>query len=67
MLQAIMNEREKTVRIAITTFVGALVNHEFIKKDQWSADVLKFIFDSCGSGDAHLSEVRFQIIFIRNS
>ena len=57
MLQAIMNEREKTVRTAITTFVGALVNHEFPKKDQWSVDVLKFIFDSCGSSDPHISEL----------
>ena len=67
MLQAIMNEREKTVRTAITTFVGALVNHEFPKKDQWSLDVLKFIFDSCGSGDAHLSEVRFQVLSIKTN
>lgn len=58
MLQAIVNEREKTVRTAITTFVGALVNHEFPKKDQWSVDVLKFIFDNCGSSDPNLSEVR---------
>lgn len=57
MLQAVINEREKTVRTAIVTLVGALVNHEFAKKDPWMNDVLKFIFDNCSSEDATLSEV----------
>lgn len=55
LLQAIANEREKTVRGAIAQVVGALVNHEFPKKDPWANDVLKFIFDNAQSSDPALS------------
>jgi hypothetical protein len=46
LLQAIPNEPEKFVRTAIIGLLGALVNHEFPKKNEWSAAVLKFIFES---------------------
>lgn len=55
LLQAIANEREKTVRSAIAQVVGALVNHEFPKKDPWATDVLKFVFDNTQSSDPVLS------------
>lgn len=57
MLQAITKEPEKTVRNAITQFVGALVNHEFPKKDQWTSDVLNFIYENSRSNDPNLSEL----------
>lgn len=57
LLQAIANEPEKTVRISITQVVGALVNHEFPKKNQWSNDVLKFVFENAQSNDARLSQL----------
>lgn len=57
MLQAIAREPEKSVRTAITMFVGALVNHEFPKNDPWSQDVLKFIFENSRSNDPNLSEL----------
>ena len=52
LLQAIPNESEKSVRTAIAQVVGALVNHEFPKKDPWANDVLKFIFENSKSNDA---------------
>jgi importin-4 len=51
LLQAIANEPEKYVRTAITQVVGALVNHEFPKKDPWMSDVLKFVFENSQSSD----------------
>ena len=57
MLQAVANEREKSVRTAITCVVGVLISHEFPKKDQWMNDVLKFIFDNSQSQDPALSEL----------
>lgn len=52
LLQAIVNEHDKSVRTAISQVVGCLVNHEFPKKDQWTNDVLQFVFDSTRSNDA---------------
>lgn len=57
MLQAIAREPEKSVRSAITMFVGALVNHEFPKKDAWMQEVLKFIFENSRSNDPQLAEL----------
>lgn len=57
LLQAIANEPEKSVRTAISQVVGVLVNHEFPKKNQWSNDVLKFIFESAQSNDTRHSQL----------
>lgn len=54
LLQAIANEKEKSVRSAVAQVVGALVNHEFPKKDQWMNDVLKFVFENSQSSDPEL-------------
>lgn len=51
LLQAISSESEKSVRTAIAQVVGALVNHEFPKKDQWTSDVLKFVFENSQSSE----------------
>lgn len=55
LLQAIAIEPEKYVRSAIAQVVGALVNHEFPKKDPWMNDVLKFVFENSQSSDPALS------------
>lgn len=57
LLNAIINEPEKTVRASIAQVVGALCNHEFPKKNQWSNDVLKFIFESAQSADPRMSQL----------
>lgn len=57
LLQAIINEPEKYVRTSIAQVIGALCNHEFPKKNQWSNDVLKFIFESAQSSDQGLSQL----------
>lgn len=57
LLQAIINEPEKYVRSSIAQVVGALCNHEFPKKNQWSNDVLKFIFESAQSADPRMSQL----------
>ncbi|CRL01971.1 CLUMA_CG015064, isoform A [Clunio marinus] len=54
-LQAITTEQDKSARAAITQVVGALVNHEFPKKDPWANDVLKFVFESSQSSDPAIS------------
>lgn len=56
MLQAYVNEQEKPVRNAIAQFVGVLCRHDFEKNDQWTQDVLQFIFGNCSSADANQSE-----------
>lgn len=55
LLQAIPNESERSVRTAISQVVGALINHEFVKKDPWAAEVMKFIFDNIQSNDPSVS------------
>lgn len=55
LLVAIASESEKSVRGAIAQVVGALVNHEFPKKDAWANDVLKFVFDNAKSSDPALN------------
>lgn len=62
MLNAILNEQEKSVRNAIAQFVGVLVKHEFAKKDTWMTEVLKFIFENCSSSNPHQSEVYTSIV-----
>lgn len=57
MLSALINEPEKSVRNTIAQFVGVLVRHEFSKKDEWTNEVLKFIFDACSASDPKLSEI----------
>ncbi|XP_035916809.1 importin-4-like [Anopheles stephensi] len=57
MLEAIVNEPEKSVRNAITGFVGVLVKHEAEKEDGWMGEVLKFMFESTSSSDPKLSEL----------
>lgn len=58
MLQALINEPEKSCRNAIAGFVGILIRHEFQKKDApWTTDVLKFILESCGSTDPKINEL----------
>ena len=63
MLNAIVNEQEKSVRSAIVQFVGVLVKHEFNKKDSWMNDVLKFIFEHCSSNNPQQSEVGLIFFF----
>jgi importin-4 len=55
--QALVIEPENSVRKAIAMFIGVLVKHEFAKKDQWSMDLLKFIFDNSSSADPKQSEL----------
>lgn len=57
MLEAIVKEPEKSVRNAITAFVGVLVRHEASRDVAWMTEVLKFMFDSTSSSDPKMSEV----------
>lgn len=60
MLRAISTETERTVRNAITNFVGVLVRHEFGKNQQWEQQVLSFVFESIASTDPVVSELGSQ-------
>lgn len=51
LMVAIQREGEKSVRTAIAQVIGALVNHEFPKKDQWSSEVLKFVLSNSDTND----------------
>ncbi|ETN66625.1 importin beta-4 [Anopheles darlingi] len=57
MMEAIVNESEKSVRNAIASFVGVLVKHEAEKEDGWMAEVLEFIFVGTSSSDPKMSEL----------
>lgn len=57
MLDAIVKEPEKSVRSAIAQLIGHLVKHESGQADSWMLQVLKFIFDYCGSNDPQQSEL----------
>ncbi|XP_058459811.1 importin-4-like [Malaya genurostris] len=57
MLEAIVKEPEKSVRNAITGFVGVLVRHEAAKDEAWMNEVLKFMFESTSSSDPKLAEI----------
>ncbi|XP_055689529.1 importin-4-like [Lutzomyia longipalpis] len=56
-LQRVLMEPESYVRNAVIRFIGVIVRHEFPKKDQWTNDVLKFIYDNCSANDANLSQI----------
>ena len=51
LMLAIQRESEKSVRTAVAQVIGALVNHEFPKKDQWSSEVLKFVLSNSDTND----------------
>nr|XP_036220173.1 importin-4 isoform X2 [Bactrocera oleae] len=57
MLNALMQEQQKSVRKAIAQFVGVLVRHEAKKSDSWMNEVLKFIYSYCSSADPKQSEL----------
>ncbi|CAD7003293.1 unnamed protein product [Ceratitis capitata] len=57
MLNALMQEQQKSVRKAIAQFVGVLVRHEAKKADSWMNEVLKFIYSYCSSSDPKQSEL----------
>ncbi|XP_055534571.1 importin-4-like [Wyeomyia smithii] len=57
MLEAIVKEPEKSVRTAITGFVGVLIRHEATKDEAWMNEVLKFMFESTSSSDPKMAEV----------
>lgn len=57
MLNALIQEQEKSVRNAIAQFIGVLVRHEAEKKDPWMNEVLKFIYAHCSSSDPKQSEL----------
>ncbi|XP_053955032.1 importin-4-like [Anastrepha ludens] len=57
MLNALMQEQQKSVRKAIAQFVGVLVRHEAKKADSWMNEVLKFIYSYCSSADPKQSEL----------
>lgn len=59
MLNALINEQEKSVRNSIAQFVGTLVKHETNKDNSWMVQVLKFVFEHCRSNNMQQSEVRF--------
>lgn len=57
LLDAIVKEPEKSVRNAIAHLIGNLVKHETGQADSWMLQVLKFVFDYCGSVNPQQSEV----------
>lgn len=58
MLNALINEPEKSPRTAIAQFVGTIVKHDTNKtNDSWMLQVMKFVFDQCGSSNPQQSEV----------
>ncbi|XP_061389190.1 importin-4-like [Musca vetustissima] len=59
MLNALVNEQEKSVRNAIAQFVGVLVRHESSDKQggAYMNEVLKFVYGHCSSADPKQSEL----------
>lgn len=57
MLNALMQEQEKSVRNAIAQFIGVLVRHEVDKKGSWTQEVLQFVYSHCSSSDPKQSEL----------
>lgn len=57
MLNALMNEPEKSVRTAIAQLVGTLGKHDTNKNDSWMVQVMKFVFEQCGSPNPQNSEI----------
>lgn len=58
MLNALVNEKEKSVRTATSQFVGTLIKHDtHTSNSQYILQVLKFVFDHCASNDIHQRDV----------
>lgn len=57
MLNALVNEQEKPVRNAIAQLIGNLVKHDSNTNESWMVQVLKFVFEYCGSNNPQQSEV----------
>lgn len=57
MLNALVNEQEKSVRNSIAQLIGNLVKHEANTNESWMVQVLKFVFEYCGSNNPQQSEV----------
>lgn len=57
MLNALVNEQEKSVRNAIAQFVGVLIRHEADKQGAYMNEVLKFVYSHCSSADPKQSEL----------
>ncbi|XP_017957812.1 importin-4 isoform X1 [Drosophila navojoa] len=57
MLQALIAEKEKSVKNAIAQFIGSLVRHEEEKKDSWLGELLNFIYSRCNVDDPKESEL----------
>ncbi|XP_060660093.1 importin-4-like [Drosophila nasuta] len=57
MLQALINEKEKSVKNSIAMLLGSLVRHEQEKKDSWLNELLTFIYTRCCSEDPTESEL----------
>lgn len=58
MLNALVNEKEKSVRTAIANFVGILIKHDSHSPNStYTMQVLKFVFDHCASADVAQREI----------
>ncbi|XP_055909499.1 importin-4-like [Eupeodes corollae] len=57
MLNALMQEQEKSVRSSIAQFIGVLIRHEADKKGSWIQEVLQFVYSHCSSSDPKQSEL----------
>ncbi|KAH8302534.1 hypothetical protein KR044_008005 [Drosophila immigrans] len=57
MLQALINENEKSVKNSIAMLLGSLVRHEQEKKDSWLTELLRFIYSRCTAEDPKESEL----------
>lgn len=62
MLQALVNEKEKSVKNAIAQFIGILGKHEF-PNNTWP-EILQFVHTLCSSDNPIDKEVCFDICYI---
>lgn len=51
MLSALEKETEKQVRSAIAQFVGTMIKHDSHTQGDYTANVLGFVFNLCGSNE----------------
>lgn len=56
-MQALVMEKEKTVKNAISQVVGSIIRHDSDTKDVWLGEVLKFIYERCSMADPKESEL----------
>ncbi|XP_068141840.1 importin-4-like isoform X2 [Drosophila tropicalis] len=56
-MQALILEKEKTVKNAIAQCVGSVIRHDSSKKDVWLGQILKFIYERISLPDAKESEL----------